>query len=98
MHELLWNILLLLLLLAAHLGMAAADHLPPSHPMPCILFCHTNHLLVLSDNIVNLCFSSFHLTWQLHIQHPVFVFGHVKMKWQKLTSLFILIYNRLKIF
>lgn len=46
--------------------LATADYLPPSHPIPTMLLCHTLHAL-LHDHRGHLC--GLPLTWQLHLQH-----------------------------
>lgn len=49
-----------------------ADHLPLSHPIPRILFCHANPLHVHLHYIYesSFCSSSFAPAWQLHSQLP----------------------------
>uniref|UniRef100_A0AAR2LXD8 N-acylneuraminate cytidylyltransferase n=1 Tax=Pygocentrus nattereri TaxID=42514 RepID=A0AAR2LXD8_PYGNA len=57
----------------AYLGVATADHLPPSRPIYCLLYFHTNHLHVHLHYIhkPSLRSTSSPSTRQLHLQHSL---------------------------
>uniref|UniRef100_A0AAR2LL17 Acyl-CoA thioesterase 11b n=1 Tax=Pygocentrus nattereri TaxID=42514 RepID=A0AAR2LL17_PYGNA len=58
---------------SAHAGVATVDHLPPSCPIHCLLYFHTNHLHVHLHYIhkPSLRSTSSPSTRQLHLQHSL---------------------------
>lgn len=65
------SLMCVVILQLLHSWIIRTAYSPPAHPIPSILFSHTNPVHFLSHYIREspLSSSSFHLGWQLHLQH-----------------------------